>query len=70
MMPGRNGIEVLREMRSEKAWRDVPVVVMSAWQSSEDIDAALTAGANGFLPKPFRVEELDLTVRTVMARSA
>jgi DNA-binding NarL/FixJ family response regulator len=57
-------------MRSEKAWRDVPVVVMSAWQSSEDIDAALTAGANGFLPKPFRVEELDLTVRTVMARSA
>jgi DNA-binding response OmpR family regulator len=70
MMPGRSGIDVLREMRSEKAWRDVPVVVMSAWQSSEDIDAVLTAGANGFLPKPFRVEELDLTVRTVMGRSA
>jgi two-component system OmpR family response regulator len=70
MMPGRSGIDVLREMRSKKAWRDVPVVVMSAWQSSEDIDAALTAGANGFLPKPFRVEELDLTVRTLMGRSA
>jgi DNA-binding response OmpR family regulator len=70
MMPGRSGIDVLREMRSDEALRDVPVVVMSAWQSSEDIDAALAAGANGFLPKPFRVEELGLTVRTVMSRSA
>jgi two-component system, sensor histidine kinase ChiS len=70
MMPGRSGIDVLREMRSDEALRDVPVVVMSAWQSSEDIDAALAAGANGFLPKPFRVEELGSTVRTVMSRSA
>jgi DNA-binding response OmpR family regulator len=70
MMPGRSGIDVLREMRSDEALRDVPVIVMSAWQSSEDIDAALAAGANGFLPKPFRVEELDLTVRTVMGGPA
>jgi DNA-binding response OmpR family regulator len=70
MMPGRSGIDVLREMRSDETLRDVPVIVMSAWQSSEDIDAALAAGANGFLPKPFRVEELDLTVRTVMGGPA
>jgi DNA-binding response OmpR family regulator len=66
MMPGRSGIDVLREMRSDKALKDVPVVVMSAWQSTQDIDAALAAGANGFLPKPFRVEELDTTVRDVI----
>jgi DNA-binding NarL/FixJ family response regulator len=53
-------------MRSDKALKDVPVVVMSAWQSTQDIDAALAAGANGFLPKPFRVEELDTTVRDVI----
>jgi DNA-binding response OmpR family regulator len=70
MMPGRSGIDVLREMRSDEALKDVPVVVMSAWQSSADIDAALAAGANGFLPKPFRVEELDLTVRTLLGGSA
>jgi DNA-binding response OmpR family regulator len=66
MMPGRSGIDVLREMRSDKALKDVPVVVMSAWQSTQDIDAALAAGADGFLPKPFRVEELDTTVRDVI----
>jgi DNA-binding response OmpR family regulator len=69
MMPGRSGIDVLREMRADKALRDVPVVVMSAWQSTEDIDAALAAGADGFLPKPFRVEDLDSTVRDVIGRS-
>ena len=66
MMPGRSGIDVLREMRSDEALREVPVVVMSAWQSSQDIDAALAAGANGFLAKPFRVEELGLTVKAVI----
>lgn len=70
MMPGRSGIDVLREMRSDEALKEVPVVVMSAWQSSQDIDAALAAGANGFLPKPFRVEELDLTVRALIGGSA
>lgn len=70
MMPGRSGIDVLREMRADEALRDVPVVVMSAWQSRADIDAALAAGANGFLPKPFRVEDLDSTVRDVIGDSA
>jgi DNA-binding response OmpR family regulator len=70
MMPGRSGIDVLREMRSDEALREIPVVVMSAWQSSQDIDAARAAGANGFLPKPFRVEELDSTVITLLGRSA
>jgi CheY-like chemotaxis protein len=70
MMPGRSGIDVLREMRSDDALRDVPVVVMSAWQSSQDIDAALAAGANGFLAKPFLIDDLESTVREVIARSA
>jgi DNA-binding response OmpR family regulator len=70
MMPGRSGIDVLREMRSDEALRDIPVVVMSAWQSSEDVDAVLAAGADGFLAKPFRLEELDSAVKDVIGRSA
>jgi DNA-binding response OmpR family regulator len=70
MMPGRSGIDVLREMRSDEALRDIPVVVMSAWQSSQDVDAVLAAGADGFLAKPFRLEELDSAVRDVIGRSA
>jgi DNA-binding response OmpR family regulator len=70
MMPGRSGIDVLHEMRSDEALRDIPVVVMSAWQSSEDVDAVLAAGADGFLPKPFLLEELDAAVRDAIGRSA
>jgi two-component system response regulator MtrA len=58
MLPGRSGIDVLREMRADPKLRDVPVLMLSAWQSSEDIDSAIEAGANSFLGKPFRVEEL------------
>jgi DNA-binding response OmpR family regulator len=58
MLPGRSGIEVLREMRDDPKLRDVPVLMLSAWQSSEDVDSAIDAGANSFLGKPFRVEEL------------
>jgi DNA-binding response OmpR family regulator len=68
MMPGSSGIDVLRQMRSDETLRDIPVVVMSAWQSSQDIDAALEAGANGFLAKPFRIEELGSTVEDVIRR--
>jgi len=58
MLPGRSGIEVLREMRADPKLRDVPVLMLSAWQSSEDVDSAIDAGADSFLGKPFRVEEL------------
>ena len=58
MLPGRSGIDVLREMRADPTLCDVPVLMLSAWQSSEDVDGAMDAGANSFLGKPFRVEEL------------
>jgi len=58
MLPGRSGIDVLREMRADPNLRDVPVLMLSAWQSSEDVDGAMDAGADSFLGKPFRVEEL------------
>jgi DNA-binding response OmpR family regulator len=58
MLPGRSGIDVLREMRADPQLRDVPVLVLSAWQSSENVDGAIDAGADSFLGKPFQIEEL------------
>ena len=69
MLPGRSGIDVLREMRADPQLRDVPVLMLSAWQSSEDVDGAMDAGADSFLGKPFRVEEL-VERRARAARSA
>jgi DNA-binding response OmpR family regulator len=58
MLPGLSGLDVLREMRADPELKRVPVVVLSAWQQPQDVDAALAAGADRFLGKPFRVEEL------------
>jgi two-component system, OmpR family, KDP operon response regulator KdpE len=48
LMPGMNGFEVLKELRS---FTDVPVIAFSA--SPENQDAAILAGANEFMHKPF-----------------
>ena len=69
MMPGTSGTDVLRHMREDDELRDVPVVVMSAWQSPQDVASALEAGADRFLAKPFRIDELGSMVRALVGRS-
>jgi DNA-binding response OmpR family regulator len=70
MLPGRTGLDVLREMRADPKLKSVPVVVLSAWQQPQDVDAAFAAGADRFLGKPFRVEELTSLALSLIGRSA
>src|SRR3977135_2206583 len=70
MLPGRTGLDVLREMRADPKLKAVPVVVLSAWQQPPDVEAALAAGADRFLGKPFRVEELTSVALSLIGRSA
>lgn len=70
MLPGRSGIDVLREMRADPDLRGVAVVVVSAWQAPEDIATALENGADSFLAKPFRVEELESVANGLVEREA
>jgi DNA-binding response OmpR family regulator len=69
MMPGTSGMDVLRKMRTNDGLADVPVIVMSAWQSPQDVASALEAGADRFLAKPFRIDELGSMVRGLVGRS-
>jgi DNA-binding response OmpR family regulator len=59
MMPDISGLEVLKFMRREAALKDIPVIVVSAKSTSEDILAGMDAGASIYLTKP--VAYLDLT---------
>jgi DNA-binding response OmpR family regulator len=66
MIPHPSGIEVCRHLRNE-GWNGA-VVVVSARSSPADRDAALRAGADAFLGKPFALTDLLATVKGLLAR--
>lgn len=57
-MPGMDGLEFVRRLRTELGMTDVPVLVCSTEAAEADQAAARQAGANGFLPKPWQPAEL------------
>lgn len=58
-MPGLNGLEVLRFLRRDPLTAQVPVIVVSANDSQEMINAALRAGANAYIVKPPTIEAIE-----------
>ena len=58
VMPRLGGLEVLRVLRSEAATAQIPVLMLSASVQNPDVEAALKAGANDYLTKPFSYTEL------------
>jgi DNA-binding response OmpR family regulator len=67
MLPGKSGIELLREVRADPALASIPVIVVSAWTREADQTAAAEAGANAFLGKPFDIDVLRSMVRELLA---
>ena len=64
MLPRKSGIEVLADLRRDRRLRDTPVVVITAWTHAQQ--AALAAGADRFVAKPFDPDELKSVVRDVL----
>jgi two-component system KDP operon response regulator KdpE len=64
-LPDGDGVDYLRDLR---AWSGVPVIVLSARSDEADKIAALDAGADDYLTKPFGVGELMARVRVAMRR--
>ncbi len=66
MMPEMSGYEVCRKLRESKPAFELPVLMLTAKASAEDIVMGFEAGANDYLPKPFEPEELLARVRTLV----
>ncbi|WP_063048876.1 response regulator transcription factor [Nocardia arthritidis] len=66
MLGGMDGFECIREIRRD---HDVPIIVVSARDDTHDVVAALEAGADDFVTKPFEIKEITARMRAVRRRS-
>jgi two-component system KDP operon response regulator KdpE len=64
-LPGMSGLDVIDGVRG---WSDVPIIVLSARESDRDKVAALDAGADDYVTKPFSMNELMARVRASLRR--
>lgn len=69
MMPGLDGLSLLRALREDPAHADLPVMVLSARANEDASIDALTGGADDHLPKPFSARELIARVAVQLARA-
>ena len=68
MLPGKDGLSVLKELRTQK--KNIPVIILSAKRSVEDRVKGLQAGSDDYLIKPFAFSELLARVQALIRRSS
>jgi DNA-binding response OmpR family regulator len=68
MLPGMNGIEVCRSLRNAK--QEVPILMLTALGTTENIVMGLDSGADDYLTKPFKLQELEARIRSLLRRKS
>ena len=66
MLPKKDGLTVVKELRA--AGKRIPVLILTAKASTEDVVAGLDAGSDDYLTKPFAFSELTARVRALLRR--
>lgn len=62
-LPGKDGRELLAEIRKDPEWGTVPVVVLSSSKAQEDISETMELQADGYITKPFDLDEYYAAIR-------
>lgn len=66
MMPLKDGIEVCRTLKSSPATSDIKIIMLTAKTSGKDIEAGMMAGADHYMTKPFRLNELTSKIKELI----
>lgn len=70
MLPGEDGISILKKLRAASATRQLPIIMLTAKGSEYDTVFGLDSGADDYIPKPFRMMELLSRIRALLRRSS
>lgn len=68
MLPGEDGLSILRRLREDPATRRIPVIIVSAKSTELDTVTGLDTGADDYITKPFGVMELISRVKAMLRR--
>ena len=70
LMPGRDGLEVLRQLKKEKIIEKLPVIVLSAFSGPQYVDAAIELGAKAYLGKAdYQIDEILSKIDELLGKS-
>jgi len=65
-MPGVTGIEACNHIKSNEAWRDIPIIMVTTSSEIKDLSAAFNAGAMDYIQKPPIIDELSVRVSSAL----
>ncbi|MGC9524828.1 MAG: response regulator transcription factor [Limnospira sp.] len=68
-MPEMDGFELVKQVRSQPAFRLLPVIFLTAHTSTQERIRGYQLGCDNYLPKPFELEELGVVIRSLLERS-
>lgn len=66
MLPDIDGFQLLGLMRKQSTWKDVPILMLTAKSQDKDVARAREAGANDYIFKPFKPDDLRARIRQLV----
>ncbi len=68
-MPDQSGSDVVRELRADEKFKNLPIIILTGLDGEEEKVAMLELGADDYITKPFSSKELSARIRAVLRRS-
>lgn len=65
-LPDANGFDILARIRQHPALKSIPIIMLTAMATREDVVRGIAGGANGYITKPFEREHIILGIRSVL----
>ncbi len=68
-LPGRDGLTLTKEIKSNEQTKDIPVVAVTAYAMKGDKERMLESGCDGYISKPIDTQKLPLTIAEILQKT-